>query len=583
MKKSNKYDFSGWATKNNLKCADGRTIRKDAFIDNDGETVPLVWQHQHTDERNVLGHALLENREDGVYAYCSLNNTDSGQHIKELVKHGDITALSIWANHLTQKGGDVLHGVIRELSLVLAGANPGACIDYPILEHGEESTNDAVIYTGEELDDEAGVVNFIKHSDPAPKTEPKKEKDPMTPKEEDKTVKDVFDSMTEDQKQVVYYFVGLAAEEAKNGDEGGNEEMKHNVFDNSESYNGSDDESLQLTHDQISSIFKDAPEIGSLRDSVLIHATEYGIENIGLLFPDAKAVRNTPDFIKRETAWVADVYNGTSHSPFSRIKSSTADITEDTARAKGYIKGNMKKEEFFSVAKRVTNPTTVYKKQKLDRDDILDITDFDVVSWMKSEMRLMLDEEIARAILIGDGRAIDSDDKINEDCIRPIAKDADLYNVKVSVGTSGALDYNDVVEKIAFGKKNYKGSGSPTYYTTANEHLNMLWIKDTMGRRIYANDSELCAALGVVKIVEVEPMEGFTLSLDNKTKPVAGIMVNMKDYTNGADKGGEINMFDDFDLDYNQYKYLMEGRCSGALTIPYSAITYVYEPAVAQG
>ena len=576
-----KFDFSGWATKANLKCSDGRTIMKDAFKDNDGKQVPLVWNHQHNDPDNVLGHALLENRDEGVYAYCKFNDSESGKTAKLLVQHGDVNALSIYANQLKQNMSNVLHGNIREVSLVLAGANPGASID-SIMMHGEESDEEAVIYTGENI--------ALAHADEEkPKESDKKEKENKTVENEEKTgeektVADVFNTLTEEQKTVVYAIIGQALEDSgvsktdeKKESEGGNETMKHNVFDNE-----TQDQGAVLSHDAMETIISDAKRYGSLKDSFLAHAADYGIDQIDYLFPEATNLNNPPEFIKRDTDWVSKVINGAHHSPFSRIKSTFANITEDEARAKGYIKGNLKKEEVFSLLKRTTTPTTIYKKQKMDRDDVVDITDFDVIAWLKSEMRIMLDEEIARAALIGDGRLASSDDKINESNIRPIYNDADLYTIKKKV--SVAKDATDDAKSTAFikaaikARKDYKGSGNPTLFCTEDMLTSMLLLTDTIGRDLYADESALAKKLRVSAIVTVPVMEGMK---GTNGGDLMGIIVNMKDYNIGADKGGAVNMFDDFDIDYNQQKYLIETRCSGALTKPYSAIALELDEATA--
>ena len=556
-----KFDFSGWATKANLKCSDGRTIMKDAFKDNDGKSVPLVWNHQHNDPTNVLGHALLQNRDEGVYAYCTFNDSEAGKTGKLLVQHGDVCALSIWANQLKQNLNNVVHGNIREVSLVLAGANPGAFID-SIIMHGEESDEDAIIYTGEDI--------VLSHSN---ESEDKKmdetDKNIETNKEE--TVADVFNTLSEKQKNVVYAIIGQALEEGEESDneesEGGNE-MKHNVFDQTE-----EKKNDVLSHDAMNAIISDGKRFGSLKESFLAHADEYGIKQIDYLFPEAESLNNPPEFIKRETDWVSKVMNGVHRTPFSRIKSSFADITADEARAKGYIKGNLKKEEVFTLLKRSTTPTTIYKKQKLDRDDIIDITDFDVVSWLKSEMRMMLNEEIARAILIGDGRLSSSDDKINEQNIRPIASDAELYSVRVPVHVAASATTDDkakaMIRAAVKARKEYKGSGNPTFFTTEDWLTDALLLEDTMGHRLYKNESDVAAAMRVSNIVTVPVMEG---AKGPNGGDLIGIIVNLNDYNVGADKGGAINMFDDFDIDYNQQKYLIETRCSGALTKPYSAL-----------
>ena len=556
-----KFDFSGWATKANLKCSDGRTIMKDAFKDNDGKSVPLVWNHQHNDPTNVLGHALLQNRDEGVYAYCTFNDSEAGKTGKLLVQHGDVCALSIWANQLKQNLNNVVHGNIREVSLVLAGANPGAFID-SIIMHGEESDEDAIIYTGEDI--------VLSHSN---ESEDKKmdetDKNVETNKEE--TVADVFNTLSEKQKNVVYAIIGQALEEGEESDneesEGGNE-MKHNVFDQTE-----EKKNDVLSHDAMNAIISDGKRFGSLKESFLAHADEYGIKQIEYLFPEAESLNNPPEFIKRETDWVSKVMNGVHRTPFSRIKSSFADITADEARAKGYIKGNLKKEEVFTLLKRSTTPTTIYKKQKLDRDDIIDITDFDVVTWLKSEMRMMLNEEIARAILIGDGRLSSSDDKINEQNIRPIASDAELYSVRVPVHVAASATTDDkakaMIRAAVKARKEYKGSGNPTFFTTEDWLTDALLLEDTMGHRLYKNESDVAAAMRVSNIVTVPVMEG---AKGPNGGDLIGIIVNLNDYNVGADKGGAINMFDDFDIDYNQQKYLIETRCSGALTKPYSAL-----------
>ena len=570
-----RFDFSGWATRNNLKCSDGRTIRKDAFKDNNGQKVPLVWNHQHNEPFNVLGHALLENREEGVYAYCAFNVTKAGQNAKRLVEHGDVSALSIYANQLKQHGGDVIHGSIREVSLVLAGANPGAFID-SIICHGEESEEEAIIYTGEDI--------YLSHAD----NEEMKEEKPMedTKKVENntdnKTVKDVFDTLTEEQKTVVYALIGQALESAGNTDDNDDNDeyddeednnMKHNVFDQDEMMQGN-----VLSHSDMEEIFSDAKRTGSLKESFLAHAVgTYGIDQIDTLFPEPKSMNTPPEFIKRDTNWVAGVINGVHHTPFSRIKSMFANITEDEARAKGYIKGKLKKEEVFTLLKRTTTPTTIYKKQKLDRDDIIDITDFDVVAWIKSEMRMMLDEEIARAILVGDGRLTSDDDHINEANIRPIWKDDDLYTIKTKITVSASATDDDkakaVIKAAVKSRKDYKGSGNPVLYTTEDFLTNCLLLEDTQGYRLYKSEQDVATAMRVSRIVTVPVMENLSRTdSESKTRNLVGIIVNLNDYNVGADKGGAVNMFDDFDIDYNQQKYLMETRCSGALIKPYSAI-----------
>lgn len=577
------YDFSGWATRNNIRCSDGRTILKDAFKHNDGQMVPLVWNHDHNDPLNVLGHALLENRDEGVYAYCTFNDTDAGRNAKALVEHGDVTALSIYANQLKQQGPNVLHGAIREVSLVLAGANPGAFID-SIIRHGEESDEEAIIYTGENLvleHSQHTIVNdknldAIKDNFTPPSGDKKDEKG-------EKTVQDVFDTLNEEQKTVVYALIGQALDgsnQNENNEKEGNDNMKHNVFDQDQK-----EKENVLSHADMENIISEGKRYGSLKDSFLAHAAQYGIDQIDFLFPDAKNVTNQPDFIKRDDSYVQKVLRGVHHTPFSRIKSTHANITADEARAKGYIKGHLKKEEVFTLLKRTTTPTTIYKKQKMDRDDIVDITDFDVVAYIKAEMRMMLDEEIARAILVGDGRSTASDDKINEQNIRPIAKDDDLYTIKATV-TAAAKATEDEIAKdfirtVIKSRKEYKGSGSPTLFTTEDMLTNCLLLEDNNGRIIYDSVDKLATTLRVKEIVPVEVMEGVTRKADTKTLSLMAILVNLNDYYVGADKGGAINMFDDFDIDYNQEKYLIETRISGALVKPYSAIAFELDQATA--
>lgn len=555
-----KYDFSGWATRANLKCSDGRTIMRDAFKQNDGQKVPLVWNHQHDDPNEVLGHALLENREDGVYAYCSLNDTEAGKTAKLLIKHGDISALSIYANQLKQNMSNVVHGNIREVSLVLAGANPGASIQ-SVIQHGATIEDEAMIYTGEELS--------IMHSDdPKPPVE-KPEKPEKNTDENGETIGDIFNTLDEKQKEVVYALIGEALE--NNNSEGGDNTMKHNVFDQSEEQNSEN----VLSHSEMQTIIEDGKRFGSLKESFLQHAEEYGIENIEYLFPEAKSLNTPPDFIKREMGWVQTVMSGVHHTPFSRIKSMFADITADEARARGYMKGKLKKEEVFGLLKRTTTPTTIYKKQKLDRDDVIDITDFDVVAWLKSEMRMMLEEEMARAILIGDGRLPSSDDKINEQNIRPIWKDEELYTIRGIVkgdDSDKAALATEFIDQSVRSMTDYRGSGSPTAYMTAEMLTECLLLKDTNGKRIYSNENEVATAMRVSKIVTVPVMNNQTRKEGSDTYTLQAIIVNLNDYNVGADKGGAINMFDDFDIDYNQQKYLIETRCSGALTKPFSAI-----------
>lgn len=579
-------DFSGWATRNDLKCSDGRVIRRDAFKHDDGIKVPLVWNHQHNDPRNVLGHAWLENRPEGVYTYGFFNDSESGEIGKILVKHGDICALSIYANQLQQRGCDVLHGEIREVSLVHVGANPGAFID-SMLKHGENSDDEAIIYTGMPL--------YLSHSD-ADKQEDKaddgekketseKKDDPekKTDSDEEKTVADVINSMTEEQKNVMYAMIGRAMDDQGESDpesednndddsKGGTNTMKHNVFDKDDRQKENvlvHSDGSEVSSEEISTIFGDIKRYGSLKDSVLAH----GIDNVDYLFPDAQTLANTPEFIQRDTGWVKKVMSGVHHTPFSRIKSIFADITEDDARAKGYFKGKLKKEEVFGLLKRTTTPTTVYKKQKMDRDDVVDITDFDVVAWLKSEMRMMLDEELARAYLIGDGRLASSDDKINEQNIRPILKDEELYTIQATVSVQSSATEDDkareFIRTAIKARKNYKGSGQPTLYTTEDILTDCLLLTDTTGRDLYTDVAQLAKKLRVKEIVTVPVMEGVN---GKNGGALMGIIVNLADYNVGADRGGAVNMFDDFDIDYNQQKYLIETRCSGALIKPYSAI-----------
>ena len=588
-----KYDFSGWATRANMRCSDGRIIADDAFKDDDGRVVPLIWNHRHNDPSEVLGHALLENRGDGVYAYCSFNDTKGGRLGKELVRHGDIASLSICANKLQQIGSLVKHGKIREVSLVLAGANPGASIE-DVAIHSDDVEDDSVaiytgepieLYHGEEMEDGTEVISeekeekeetkVLNHADESKETTTKSTDDTK----DGKTVGDVIDSMTEEQKKVMYALVGAAVSDTTDDDEddstGGNDEMKQNVFDTTDEREMDGvlmhADGTLVTVDEVETVFKDAKRYGSLKDSCLNH----GIEDVDWLFPDDRNLNTPPTFIKRDTGWVSKVMNGVHHTPFSRIKSMFADITEDDARAKGYIKGKMKKEEFFSLLKRSTSPTTVYKKQKMDRDDVIDITDFNVVSWLKSEMRMMLDEELARAYLIGDGRLSSSDDKINEQNIRPIAKDDDLFTIHSVVTVASAATDDEkakaVIKAVIKERKNYKGSGNPTFYTTEDMLTDMLLLTDEIGRDLYPDEAALAKKLRVKEIVTVPPMES---AKDAENNPLVGIVVNMADYKVGADKGGAVNMFDDFDIDYNQQKYLIETRCSGALTVPYSAMAF---------
>ena len=565
------YDFAGYATRYGVPCADGRIIDKTAFIQNNGKKVPLVYNHQHNDISSVLGHAFLECREDGVYAYGYFNDTDNGVEAKNQVIHGDLDSLSIWANRLQESGNPprkhVAHGDIKELSLVLAGANPGAFIE-EIVAHSDEEGYEAFIYSGDSIE--------LNHSE----GDTKKEDEPMADannkqEPETKSAKEVFDEMTEEQKQVAIAIAGQAVEEAlkergidpeKDDDDEGGEEMGHSCFDNT------GEDTNVLSHDDMVTIVKEAEKTGRMSDAFLAH----GIENIEYLFPDAQTINGAPDFIKRNDEWVNDVMNNVHHTPFSRIKSVFADITEDEARAKGYIKGKLKKEEVFSLLKRTTTPQTIYKKQKIDRDDYIDIIDLDVVAWIKTEMRMMLDEEIARAILVGDGRLASSDDKISEDHIRPIWTDADLYTIKAAVNitkdsTSAEIAKAFIVEAIR-SRVQYKGSGTPTLYAPDTIITECLLLEDKNGRMIYDTLDKLATVLRVSKIVTVPVMENLARTKETFTYKLLGIIVNLKDYNVGADKGGAVNMFDDFDIDYNAMKYLIETRCSGAMIKPYGAI-----------
>ena len=592
------YDFGGWATKANLLCSDGRVIMPDAFAHNDGQRVPLVWNHQHSDPDHILGYADLENRPEGVYAHCKFNETDTGNVAKQLVQHGDIVSLSIYANGLTEKKSHVTHGNIREVSLVLAGANPGAGIDSVTLSHGEDSDDEGIVYADTDLD----LATEVSHSDDTNSelshSDDNSDKKPEDDKNGEETVMDVFNTLNEKQKNAVYAMIGAAyeatppAKDEENTDEEGDTDMKHNVFDTDVQK-----ENQVLSHSDITAIISDAKRTGSLRDAAIAHnageithaATDddgksvtYGIANVDYLFPDARNITREPLFIKRDTGWVTVVMGAIKHSPFSRIKSIFADITADDARAKGYLKGNKKVEEVFTLLKRSTTPTTIYKKQKMDRDDVADITDFDVVSWIKSEMRIMLDEEIARAILVGDGRSPASDDKINESNIRPIWKDDSLYTIKATVQL-GASETETTkgkkfIKAVLKARKNYKGSGNPILLTTEDVLTDLLLIEDANGRNIYESVDKLATALRVSKIVTSPVLENQTregvnaVDGDTKTRTLMGIIVNLADYTVGADKGGAVNLFEDFDIDFNQQKYLIETRCSGALTKPYSAI-----------
>ena len=649
------YDFAGWATKNNIRCSDGRTIMHGAFSADNGKRVPLVWNHQHDNVRNVLGHADLEERPEGVYAYCSFNNTEHGQDAKDCVKHGDIVALSIYANQLKQNGANVIHGAIREVSLVLAGANRGAVID-SVLEHGELSDDSAEIsfvgygdielhhsdldeqdddYEDEELDDyqeddeaeenEEDDEN-LQHADNGEAKKEEKEDggetvadvmNTLTDKQrkavaiiieqaiadskgdnsmshadgdaqndaenDDETVEDVYNTLNEKQKKVVNFLIGEAL---KNKDSEGGSEMKHNVFEGSENVQNT------ISHAEIHEICRVGKQMGSLKaavdqayeEGVLEHAEgDYGINNIDYLFPDAKAMTTEPELIKRDMGWVDDVFNGVHRTPFKRVKSVFADITEDEARAKGYIKGKFKKEEVFTLLKRTTDPQTIYKKQKLDKDDLEDLEDnFNVLPWIKNEMNMMFREEVARAILIGDGRPSSSDDKIQENHIRPIYNDEDLFTVKVPVEVKSGATEDDIaralIKAMVKARKQYKGTGNPTFFTTEDYLTDCLLIENTLGERLYKSEAEVATAMRASKITTVEPMENKTISIINEGRstsyPLMGVLVNLTDYNVGAKNGGKTDFFEDFDIDFNQQKYLYEARMSGALKKPFSAISF---------
>ena len=647
------YDFAGWATKNNIRCSDGRTIMHGAFSADNGKRVPLVWNHQHDNVRNVLGHADLEERPEGVYAYCSFNNTEHGQDAKDCVKHGDIVALSIYANQLKQNGANVIHGAIREVSLVLAGANRGAVID-SVLEHGELSDDSAEIsfvgygdielhhsdlddqdddYEDEELDDyqedeedEEDEEN-LQHADNSEAKKEEKEDDgetvadvmnTLTDKQrkavaiiieqaiadskgdksmshadgdaqndaenDDETVEDVYNTLNEKQKKVVNFLIGEAL---KNKDSEGGSEMKHNVFEGSENVQNT------ISHAEIHEICRVGKQMGSLKaavdqayeEGVLEHAEgDYGINNIDYLFPDAKAMTTEPELIKRDMGWVDDVFNGVHRTPFKRVKSVFADITEDEARAKGYIKGKFKKEEVFTLLKRTTDPQTIYKKQKLDKDDLEDLEDnFNILPWIKNEMNMMFREEVARAILIGDGRPSSSDDKIQENHIRPIYNDEDLFTVKVPVEVKTGATEDDIaralIKAMVKARKQYKGTGNPTFFTTEDYLTDCLLIENTLGERLYKSEAEVATAMRASKITTVEPMENKTITITaeggrSTSYPLMGVLVNLTDYNVGAKNGGKTDFFEDFDIDFNQQKYLYEARMSGALKKPFSAVSF---------
>lgn len=602
------YDFSGYATRNDIQCSDGRVIRKDAFKDQDHKKVPLVYMHDHMSVSNVLGHCLLENREDGMYVYGKFNETPEGLHAKASVKNGDVQALSIYANRLKQYGNNVVHGAIREVSLVLAGANPGAYID-TVMIHSDDDTEEAeiqfvdetpsIMFHSEELVEEetAEEEKLAEGDDTLSHVESeKKEEEGSMPENQntnsssdEKTVQDVIDSMNEEQKNVLYALVGMAAEgDVDDTTDEEDQDMKHNVFEGDNGTNS-------LAHaEDFAEILRDAKRYGSLKEAVIQHGYEdltvddvishadgdYGIGNIDYLFPDYRNVTNQPGFVSRKMDWVSGVMNSVGHTPFSRIRTVFADITEDEARAKGYIKGKLKKEEFFSLIRRTTDPQTIYKKQKLDRDDVIDITDFDVVAWLKAEMRTMLDEEIARAILVGDGRLGSDEDKINDSHVRPIWTDEDFYTIKADIELETSATEDDIAKAVIRAaikaRKDYMGSGNPVFYTTEDMLTSMLLLTDNDGRDLYTDEAQLARKLRVSRIVTVPVMEGLkrqgTGSLSTKQLTLQGLIVNLADYNVGADRGGAVNMFDDFDIDYNQQKYLIETRCSGALVKPYSAI-----------
>lgn len=613
-----KYDFAGWATRFGIPCSDGRTILKGAFKENDGATVPLVWNHNHTDAENVLGHALLEDRDSGVYAYCSFNDTPQGRNAKALVQHGDICALSIYANKLKQNGHDVVHGAIREVSLVLAGANPGAYIEN-VISHGESEPNEEEAYIwnsseGLELShadnatkEEKSMAKEEKKTQAADETDDSEETiedviNTMTDKQKkamfaivgqaienaktlsqaddetddsEETIEDVVNTMTDKQQKAMFAIVDQAVEDAKNGDAESatedNKDMKHNAFENQ---NKEEKKTEELSHAEFSEIVSDAKKYGSMKESFL----EHGITNVENLFPEVQAVNKEPYFVSREMDWVKGVMSGVKHTPFSRIKSTYANITADAARAKGYVKGNKKVEEVIVALKRTTTPTTIYKLQAMDRDDIIDITDFDVVAWLKSEMRVMLDEELARAILIGDGRTASDNDHINTSNIRPILGDDSTYTVSRTLERTSD-DTDDTFAKkfihdVIKSRKEYKGSGNPVLYTSEDMLTNMLLMEDKTGRVAYDSVDKLATALRVSKIVTVPVFEGHTRTVGANNYALLGILVNLSDYNVGADKGGQVSMFDDFDIDFNKQKYLIETRCSGALVVPYSAISF---------
>lgn len=570
--KKKKYDFSGYVTKNDIKCSDGRVIRHGAFSADNGKTVPLVWQHLIQQPSNILGQILLEERDDGMYGYAVFNHTENGSLAKELVHSHNLDSLSIHATDAIQRGSDVIKGVIKEVSLVISGANPGAKIDNVVISHSDGTIT--------ELDDEIILYPNIPiefaHSDD--------NNDDST--EDDSSLESIIGEMSKDEQEILYQALGSALgkepEEISHSDESeGGSVVKKNVFDTFGSNTTASDKGnpagITFTHDDFTKIMDIAKDTGSLKQAVIQHAAaSYGIENIDYLFPDARLLRRTPDMIMREQEWVNKVVNGANHSPFSRIKSMAADITADEARAKGYVKGNYKKEEVIRLLKRVTTPTTIYKKQRLDREDIVSITDFDVVQWLWQEMRVMLKEELARAILVSDGRDPEDQDKVKEENIRPIWKDEEMYAIHVPLKKNYTPE--DLIETVIRSKSDYKGTGNPSFFTSEKQIIDMLLIKDETGRKIYRSEGELSTELRVSELVPVPVMENLTREdADGKKWDLVGIMVNMRDYTIGTDKGGEISPFSDFDIDYNQYKYLLETMCSGTLTLPASAIIFEVE------
>lgn len=575
-----KYDFCGWATKNDLKCSDGRVIRRNAFKDDDGKRVPVVWNHRHDDAFDVLGHADLENRAEGVYAYVKLNeDTDQGRNALALVNHGDINAMSICANKLKQSGSDVLHGVIREISLVLAGANPGAMIEN-IITHSDEDGDTAMIYTGMNLIfDDSSEISHAEEDNPKETSEETKED--KTVANEEKTVGELMDSamkkLDPDEKDAVYAVIGAALEQSATDDEEEEDDgVSHNVFEGKKTQDFD-----TLMHAEIlEESFRDGKKYGSLRESIKEHALEHGIDDIDLLFPDPKATATQPTMVTRDMDWVSVVMGGVHHVPFARIKSLYADLTEDEARAKGYIKGKYKKEQVFGLLKRTTQPTTVFKKQKLDRDDMID-AEFDIVPLIRQEMRMMLNEELARAYLFGDGRPASSDDKINEQCIRPVWTDEPFFTINATFTVSAGATADDkakaFIRAAIKARKDYKGAGNPILFTTEDILTDMLLMTDSTGRDLYTDEAQLARKLRVSRIVTVPVMEGLKREVGSKNRELYGLILNLNDYNVGADRGGQVSMFDDFDIDYNAQKYLIETRCSGSLVKPYSAIAVELE------